>query len=405
RIGKAVDEAAPFDMVDAAIERYIIDDIHGVASDVGGNVALDFVDPDGDGPSPLELKHRRLFGNAVDQILAQEDISEPIHSADRVQWPLVDNLGTVRDLVSNDGTLGEHYTYDAFGNITSGDTSAFRYLYTSREHDPDTGLQYNRARWYDAATGRWLSQDPLGFAAGDVNLYRYVGNGSTNASDPSGLWTFGEFMDAFGSAYVDYVNPWNDSVSVPVDGLDVVLTVGTKTGQVVGVGSGLAAGGIVVTGVGTGVTITGGTIATTVGTEIIDTLIEEALSAVSGVPVIIPLGPVDLVQDGIKVIGKKRIKDAIAETAENGGKKISGCFLAGTPVLVGISGVDESSEALATQVTESQNESSREDWSMALGITIICASVYLNAKYWSRNLRRGYQPTIATYGLRLENLN
>ena len=42
-------------------------------------------------------------------------------------------------------------------------------------------------RWYDAGVGRWLSQDPIGFAAGDANLYRYVGNGATNATDPDGL--------------------------------------------------------------------------------------------------------------------------------------------------------------------------------------------------------------------------
>jgi hypothetical protein len=35
-------------------------------------------------------------------------------------------------------------------------------------------------------TKRWLSQDPLGFGAGDSNLYRYVNNRSTNATDPSG---------------------------------------------------------------------------------------------------------------------------------------------------------------------------------------------------------------------------
>ncbi len=50
-----------------------------------------------------------------------------------------------------------------------------------------TGLQYNRARYYDPTTGRWTSEDPLGLAAGDDNLYRYVNNDPTNASDPSGL--------------------------------------------------------------------------------------------------------------------------------------------------------------------------------------------------------------------------
>jgi RHS repeat-associated protein len=49
-----------------------------------------------------------------------------------------------------------------------------------------TGLYYNRARYLDPATGRWTTPDHLGFAAGDANLYRYVGNRATLATDPSG---------------------------------------------------------------------------------------------------------------------------------------------------------------------------------------------------------------------------
>lgn len=40
---------------------------------------------------------------------------------------------------------------------------------------------------YDTTTGRWLSEDPISFLGGDANLYRYVGNGPTNATDPTGL--------------------------------------------------------------------------------------------------------------------------------------------------------------------------------------------------------------------------
>lgn len=39
-------------------------------------------------------------------------------------------------------------------------------------------------RWYDPAVGRWLSEDPLGLAAGDANLYRYVGNSPLTHTDP-----------------------------------------------------------------------------------------------------------------------------------------------------------------------------------------------------------------------------
>src|SRR5262249_50521564 len=62
-----------------------------------------------------------------------------------------------------------------------------RYLFTGREFDRVTGLQYNRARYYDPTTGRWTSPDPRGFAAGGSNLHRYVHNSPTKNRDPSGL--------------------------------------------------------------------------------------------------------------------------------------------------------------------------------------------------------------------------
>jgi len=62
---------------------------------------------------------------------------------------------------------------------------------TAREIDPESDLRYYRARFFAPLTGRFTSEDPIGFSAGDVNLNRYVGNGPTNATDPSGLETFG----------------------------------------------------------------------------------------------------------------------------------------------------------------------------------------------------------------------
>jgi RHS repeat-associated protein len=153
----------------------------------GGNVVLDFVDPDGSGAQPMALSKRYLYGEAVDQLFAQEDLSKTLGDAARNLRPLVDHLGTVRDLARQDGTIAVHYKYDSFGRVTSGDTSKTRYLFTSRELDPATGLQYNRARWYDGRVGRWISEDPLGFVAGDGNLGRFVRNQVFDARDPSGL--------------------------------------------------------------------------------------------------------------------------------------------------------------------------------------------------------------------------
>jgi RHS repeat-associated protein len=129
---------------------------------------------------------RYLYGDGVDQV--QGRIVEAGPNAGTQGFYATDNLGSVRDII--DAATGEvlfHAEYDAFGAATEygagyGDTLK----YTAREFDADTGLQYNRARWYDNTTGRWLSEDPIGFAAGDHNLYRYVSNFATGATDPSG---------------------------------------------------------------------------------------------------------------------------------------------------------------------------------------------------------------------------
>nr|WP_255346718.1 RHS repeat-associated core domain-containing protein [Synechococcus sp. PCC 7336] len=94
----------------------------------------------------------------------------------------------MRDIADSTGTVVNHLTFDSFGNITSqSDASVeFRFSFTGREFDEETGLYYFRARYLDPSTGQFISQDPIGFAAGDVNLYRYVGNSPLNFIDPSG---------------------------------------------------------------------------------------------------------------------------------------------------------------------------------------------------------------------------
>jgi RHS repeat-associated protein len=128
---------------------------------------------------------RYLHGTMVDQVLAQEKVGQ--ESSGQTSWMLTDQLGSVRDLVSNAGTVVGHFTYDSFGQVVSATgTVDSRYKFTGRELDGETELYYYRARYYDARVGRFIGQDPIGFGAGDSNLYRYVGNSSLNATDPSG---------------------------------------------------------------------------------------------------------------------------------------------------------------------------------------------------------------------------
>jgi len=60
-------------------------------------------------------------------------------------------------------------------------------LYTGRRRDPETGLQLNRNRFYHSQLGRWVNRDPIGYDAGDMNLYEYVGSRPTFFQDPEGL--------------------------------------------------------------------------------------------------------------------------------------------------------------------------------------------------------------------------
>jgi RHS repeat-associated protein len=47
-------------------------------------------------------------------------------------------------------------------------------------------LHFDHARWYDPTVGKWLNEDPVGFAGGASNLYCYVGNAPPlDAADPS----------------------------------------------------------------------------------------------------------------------------------------------------------------------------------------------------------------------------
>ena len=89
------------------------------------------------------------------------------------------------------------------GNAASGagkaaPNIATSYRYTGREYDSGTGLYYYRNRWYDPEIGRFISEDPIGFAGGDINLYGYVWNSPYSFRDPLGNTVFGECKQGMG---------------------------------------------------------------------------------------------------------------------------------------------------------------------------------------------------------------
>src|SRR5262249_6033964 len=115
-------------------------------------------------------------------------------------WYLQDRMFSVRDVTDADGHVVDHLEYDQFGVILSETNPAAgdRFKYTGREFDPAVGLYHYQARAYDPASRTFLQQDPLGHAAGDTNLYRYVFNDPTGLRDPSGTMAVSEYAVQLG---------------------------------------------------------------------------------------------------------------------------------------------------------------------------------------------------------------
>ena len=112
-------------------------------------------------------------GTAVARHSQGLNIDEPLAMlrSGTTSYYQADGLGSVTSLTNTSGAKVQTYTYDSFGNIlaTTGSlTNSFRY--TGREFDTETGLYYYRARYYDPAAGRFISEDPIGFFGG-LNKY------------------------------------------------------------------------------------------------------------------------------------------------------------------------------------------------------------------------------------------
>jgi len=98
-----------------------------------------------------------------------------------------DGVGSATSLTSSTGTITQTYNYDTFGNLSGSTGTVVNPLrYTAREFDSETGLYYDRARYYDSQTGRFISEDPIGFNGG-MDVYAYAGNSPATLTDPFGL--------------------------------------------------------------------------------------------------------------------------------------------------------------------------------------------------------------------------
>jgi RHS repeat-associated protein len=132
-----------------------------------------------DGLNPAVVNNDfMLEGLGLDEIYARVDVSGTTTF-------VPDALGSTRLLTDASGSATASYAYAPYGEVskTGSDDTAFRF--TGREHDGDANLDYFRARYYSPELGRFISEDPIGLAAG-MNLYGYVEGDPVSLTDPTG---------------------------------------------------------------------------------------------------------------------------------------------------------------------------------------------------------------------------
>ncbi len=132
-----------------------------------------------------------IHGPGIDEPLARVD------QAGNTSYLHADGLGSIVKETNSAGAVTLTRQYDAWGNLEQGADQP-GYAFTGREWDPETGLYYYRARYYDPKVGRFISEDPIGFEEG-VNFFQYTRSKPTMGTDPLGL----SFWSSFGRGVLE----------------------------------------------------------------------------------------------------------------------------------------------------------------------------------------------------------
>ena len=205
---------------------------------------------------------------SVDKLIERDRDTDNNGTLDERVYVLQGYNNNVVALVNTSGAVVERYAYDPYGQVSflsaswgtlSGSAYSMFYLFQGGQWDSATGLYDFRNRDLSPTLGRWLEQDPLGFGGGDINIYRFSGDGPTDRVDPSGeLWfLLGTAIGAVVGGVRAAVRGENVLAGVAVGA--VVGTVAALTG---GLAAGAAAGAL---GTGAGATIAAGAVGGAVG--------------------------------------------------------------------------------------------------------------------------------------------
>ncbi|MEZ2577536.1 RHS repeat-associated core domain-containing protein [Buttiauxella ferragutiae] len=109
------------------------------------------------------------------------------HAKGKLHYAVTDTVGRIQELLTEDGTIVWRGKQQLWGREESAndDKLSCRLRFPGQYEDTESGLHYNRSRYYDSETGQYISADPIGLAGG-VNPYGYVSN-PLKWLDPLGL--------------------------------------------------------------------------------------------------------------------------------------------------------------------------------------------------------------------------
>ena len=176
-----------------------------------------------------DLAFRYIRGNRLDEIFIKIAGSTKTYLHH-------DRLGSVIAQTNSSGAVLNSYMYSPFGETSS--LSGTPFGFTGQRYDEEMGLYYYRARIYAPAIGRFLQPDPIGFDAGDLNLYSYVGNDAANLTDSLGLMPGAGGNDKPQGSLLDNVR-FSDSAAGTASGAEPAPKLKTRPG-VLGPGSAFA---------------------------------------------------------------------------------------------------------------------------------------------------------------------